>query len=164
VICLSILKKTAKDASKVAGILLGNAASLNVQNATDATIRGMDLFRSVAVNKQNVDFALAKGNLFEYIESTKFNQNASTAGSDLRAVVTDSVGRPHDPADIEILKNEKVVRQVQAKFSDSEHAAKERFSKYAKKRQICRNATSNSERRTLHRFRHWGRHYIIEKC
>lgn len=122
---MSIFKKTIKDASKTAGTLLGNAASLNVQNATDATIHGMDLFRSVAVNKQNVDFALVKGNLFEYIELTKFNRNASTAGSDLRAVITDSVGRPHDPADIEILKNEKVVRKVQAKFSDSEHAAKD---------------------------------------
>lgn len=103
----------------------------------------MDLFRYAADRKQNVDFTYAKGNLFEYIESAKFNRNASTVGSELRAVITDSVGRPHDAADIEILKNEKVVRQVQAKFSDAKFASSDsiymqRKDKYAGMQRLIR--------------------------
>ena len=83
----------------------------------------MDLFREAAEKKRNVAFDQAKGNLFEYIEAAKFNTEAAKQASELKAVVTDSVGRPHDAADIEIMKDGGVVRQVQAKFSDSQNAA-----------------------------------------
>lgn len=120
---MSFLKKVGKDAAKQAGTLAGSAMSKNYQDATDATVHGMDLFRQVALKKANVAFDQAKGNLFEYIEAAKFNKDAALKGKPLRAVVTDSVGRPHDPADIEIVTGGEVVRQVQAKFSDSKHAA-----------------------------------------
>ena len=120
---MSIFRKVAKDASKQAGALLGGAASENARNATNATVEGMDLFRTAAAKKQNVAFDQAKGNLFEYIEAVKFNRDAAAQGSSLKAVVTDAVGRPHDAADIEIMQGDRVVRQVQAKFSDSKHAA-----------------------------------------
>ncbi len=80
-------------------------------------------FREVAEKKRNVAFDKAKGNLFEYIEEAKFNTEAAKQASALKAVVTDSVGRPRDTADIEIMKDGAVVRQVQAKFSDSQNAA-----------------------------------------
>ena len=103
--------------------LLGNSVSTNAQNSTDISIEGMKLFRKVAHQKYNVGFEQVKGNLFEYIEAAKFNVDAAKKGNTARAIVTDSVGRPHDPADIEIVKGSKVVKQVQAKFSTSKNAA-----------------------------------------
>ncbi len=38
-------KKVAKDASKTTGNLVGNMASVNAQNSTNAAVDGMDLFR-----------------------------------------------------------------------------------------------------------------------
>ena len=42
---MSIFKKVAKDASKTTGNLVGNMASVNAQNSTNAAVDGMDLFR-----------------------------------------------------------------------------------------------------------------------
>jgi len=120
---MSIFDKIAKDSANQAGALIGNAASERARNATSQGIQGMDLFREVAEKKRNVAFDQAKGNLFEYIEAAKFNIEAAKQASELKAVVTDSVRRPHDAADIEIMKDGGVVRQVQAKFSDSQNAA-----------------------------------------
>lgn len=120
---MSVFDKIAKDSANQAGALIGNAASESARNATSQGIQGMDLFREVAEKKRNVAFDKAKGNLFEYIEAAKFNTEAAKQASALKAVVTDSVGRPHDAADIEIMKDGGVVRQVQAKFSDSQNAA-----------------------------------------
>lgn len=120
---MSIFEKIVKDSAKQAGTLIGDAASSNIRNASDESIRGMSLFQEVVEKKQNVAFDQAKGNLFEYIEAAKFNTRASALGSKLKAVVTDSVGRTHDAADIEITDGGRVLRQVQAKFSDSQNAA-----------------------------------------
>lgn len=120
---MSIFKIVSNDAGNIVGTLTGNMSSHHAQEATNASIQGMDLFSKVFEQKKNTPFAQSKGNLFEYIEAAKFNVDASRKGSLLNAVVTDSVGRPHDPVDIEIINNGKVVRQVQAKFSDSKFAA-----------------------------------------
>ncbi len=101
---------------------IGNTLSYNVQIGTNETIAGMNLFRGVICSKGNVDFEKVKGNLFEYIEAAKFNKNAANLGDKTRAIVTDAVGRPHDPADIELVRNGKVIRQVQAKFSKTQNA------------------------------------------
>ena len=105
------------------GDFLGNSISNNSQEATNVSIEGMDLFRKVAYQKHNVGFEQVKGNLFEYIEAAKFNVDAAQKEKNIKAVVTDAVGRPNDPADIEIKENNKVLRQVQAKFSTSKSAA-----------------------------------------
>lgn len=105
------------------GDFLGNSISNNSQEATNVSIEGMDLFRKVAYQKHNVGFEQVKGNLFEYIEAAKFNVDAAQKGKNIKAVVTDAVGRPHDPADIEIKERNKVLSQVQAKFSTSKSAA-----------------------------------------
>lgn len=120
---MSILRKKSKETSEIVGVLMRNASVRNMQNATDASITGMSLFRQVADSKQNVGFDQVKGNLFEYIEAAKFNRNAAASGMNIQAVVTDAVGRPHDPVDIELVQDGKVVQQVQAKFSDSKDAA-----------------------------------------
>lgn len=44
---MSIFRKVAKDASKQAGSLLGNAVAENARQATSSAVKGMDLFRKV---------------------------------------------------------------------------------------------------------------------
>ncbi len=121
---MSVFKKKAQDVAKEAGILSGSFMSQNAQNATNAAVDGMKYFKAKVNSQiiQNGAFAQGKGNLFEYIEAAKFNVNAATKGSSLNAFVTD-IEDPHAAADILISKDGKVVREVQAKFSDSKHAA-----------------------------------------
>lgn len=116
-------KKVIADLAQKIGITVGKIDSQTVQAATNEAFKGMDLFREAAARRVNVPFEQAKGNLFEYIEAAKFNRNAANMGNKQRAIVTDADGRPHDPVDIEIIKGNRVVRQVQAKFSNSKHAA-----------------------------------------
>lgn len=108
--------KQCKDVSNQIGALIGDKMSQNSHVATSEIIEGMRLFEKKMTSISNVGYDQAKGNLFEYIEAAKFNKNAALKGSGARAVVTDAVGRPHDPADILITKDGKVVREVQAKF------------------------------------------------
>lgn len=115
-------KKNKKENLGHLGAQLGNSFSYNVQQGSNEAFRGMNLFREVAESKENVGFEQVKGNFFEYIEAAKFNKNAANIGDKTRAVVTDSVGRPHDPADIELIRDGKVVRSVQAKFSKTQNA------------------------------------------
>lgn len=112
-----------KDIIRKTGNLVGNSKTINSQSATNSSIEGMKLFRDVAFKKHNVGFDQVKGNLFEYIEAAKFNVDSAQKGKISKAVITDAVGRPHDACDIEIVKNGKVVKQVQAKFNDSKTAA-----------------------------------------
>lgn len=130
---MSVFKNTARDAAKEAGIILGNTMSQNVQNATNAAIDGMNYFRAKVDSPiiQNGTFGTGKGNLFEYIEAAKFNVDAATKGSILSAFVTD-IKDPHAAADILIHDNNKVVREVQAKFSDSKHAAADSVTRQSK--------------------------------
>lgn len=106
------------DSSQI-GAMLGNILSENAHRATDEILDGMSLFRLKATQTKNVDFSQAKGNLFEYIESAKFNKDAALKGSSVRSVVTDAIGKPHDPADIILQKNGKIVEEVQAKFIET---------------------------------------------
>lgn len=122
---MSVFKKAIKDASKEAGIILGNQMSQNMQTATNVAVDGMRLFQE-KINSpfiQNSDFEFHKGNLFEYIEAAKFNVEAARMGSQTRAIVTDAIGRTTDAADIELVSDGKVIEQVQAKFSTSQKAA-----------------------------------------
>lgn len=112
-------KKIAKDISNHAGGFVGDMMSQNSHMTVDVMCDGMELFRQKAVQVQNVDFSYAKGNLFEYIEAAKFNRNAVGMGNNARAIVTDAVGDPHAAADILIEKNGGIVREVQAKVSET---------------------------------------------
>ena len=88
---MSFFKKVVKDASKTTENLVGNMASSNAQNATNAAVDGMDLFRWKIGTPiiQNGHFDQQKGNLFEYIEAAKFNADAASKGMSAKDVVTD---------------------------------------------------------------------------
>ncbi len=116
---MSIFIKVAKDASEKAGIIIGNQASVNMQNATGAAVDGMNLFKTKAAKTSNVTFEKAKGSLFEYIEAAKFNKNSAVNRSTVKAIITDATGYPHAVADIIIDKDGKVVKEIQAKFSQT---------------------------------------------
>lgn len=118
-------KKIVSDVTAQASAQMANSAMSNMQAATDLTDSGMELFLKAAKATQNVGFDQRKGNLFEYIESAKFNRNAARAGVKTRAVVTAADGRPHDPSDIDLVKNGKVIRQVQAKFMDTHNGSQD---------------------------------------
>lgn len=111
-------KRKSIDSSDYLGAIIGNELSSNVENGTNEAIKGMDLLRSIAKEKYNVDFAQKKGNLFEFIEAAKFNKNSANAGKSVRAIVTHADGRPHAPADIELVDGGRIIDSVQAKVSD----------------------------------------------
>ena len=97
-----------------AGIYGAEVAKLNA-NATDAMVRGMDLFREAAAKLGAVNPKIAQGNLFEYIEAAKFNADAALQDSSLQAIVTAAEGNPHDAADLLIKDGDLIIREVQAK-------------------------------------------------
>lgn len=110
-------RESAMDSAKVAGTIIGSAASQNSQNATNAAIDGMNLFRwkvDTAIIK-NGHFEAQKGNLFEYIEAAKFNVDAASKRSSAKAIVTDYTD-PSANADIIIQDSGKTVKEIQAKF------------------------------------------------
>lgn len=96
---------------------IGTKFSKNAINASNEAIEGMDLLRKACQNKINVDIEFKQGNFFEYIEMTKFNIDAAKRGESIRAIVTESIGLPHDKADILIKENSKILEEVQAKSS-----------------------------------------------
>ncbi len=106
-------------ASSFGAATYAGEATRNYSNATEAAFEGMDAVKNIADRLINVGTGQSQGNIFEYIEVTKFNMASAIQSSDLKAVVTADIGRPHDPADIEILLGETVVREVQAKSSRS---------------------------------------------
>ena len=56
-------------------------ANRNLQAGTDITIKSMELFRLKGQKLANVGYEQAKGNLFEYIEASKFLRNNANAGN-----------------------------------------------------------------------------------
>lgn len=115
-----VIKKSSKDAAITAGTLVGNAASQAAQNATNAAVDGMDLFKWKVSTPiiQNGNFDQQKGNLFEYIEAAKFNTDAASKGMTAKAIVTDTYD-PGAAADILIKDGGAVKKEVQAKFVQS---------------------------------------------
>ena len=99
-----------------AGAVGAKAASAEAA-ATDVMREGMDRFLEEAGKGTRTD--LLKGNLFEYIEAARFNTQAALNGSQVTARVTAADGRPHAPADIELVKGDTVVVPVQAKVSNN---------------------------------------------
>lgn len=97
-----------------AGVYGAEVAKFNA-NATDAMVKGMDLFREAAAKLGAVNPKIAQGNLFEYIEAAKFNADAGLKNSSFQAVVTAAEKNPHDAADLLIKNSDRIVREVQAK-------------------------------------------------
>lgn len=110
---------SAKDQSFVAS-QVGALTSSNYAVATDAGIDGMLLFREAAKKLANVDLDKRQGNLFEYIEATKFNIDAAIKGASVRAHVTAAEGLPHHPADVLLKEGNRIVKEVQMKSCNPE--------------------------------------------
>ena len=87
-------------ASQVAAFL-----SFHEALSTNEVMTGMDLFNEAAKNLEDVRSQTKKGNLYEYIESAKYNVDAAEKGIDFRSKVTAADGRPQDAADVEIYDN-----------------------------------------------------------
>lgn len=113
-----VIRKTRPAAKAVhtGAALYGAAAAGRSAAAVDETVQGMAQFRRVAFHLRRVPLEQRQGNLFEYIESAKYNRNAAFQGSRCRAHVNHANGSPHAVADIEIRRGTQVVRQVQAKL------------------------------------------------
>lgn len=120
-------KKVAKDVGNMVGSIIGDVASQNAHNATNAAVDGMNLFRWKVDTPiiQNGFFEAQKGNLFEYIEAAKFNTDAASKGMTAKAIVTDEYN-PHAAADILIKDNGEIKKEVQAKFVYSFKDGKDR--------------------------------------
>ena len=87
-------------------------------NAAIEMAAGMDLLTEIAQKYAKVSTDKTQGRMFEIIETTKFNVSAAKAGSELRAIMTETLGMPHHEADI-FIKNKlgsgDILRQIQAK-------------------------------------------------
>lgn len=118
---MSKFKKNNERLTSDLAALLGNGAAVNAQNATNEAFMGMRLFaqKNSSPIIQNGQFAQAKGNLFEYIEVAKFNVDAARKGVKARAYVTDALGDPGAAADIIITQDNILLKEVQAKFSQT---------------------------------------------
>ena len=124
---------------------LGNYFNRNLQAGTDITKLDMDMLVDEALRRKNVNFEQAKGNLFEYIESSKLERNLANAGEGTLKYrpVTDAKKkwggrqRPHDPADFVISNRGKITRG-QAKYNNSARKAAENLTnaKYANMQRI----------------------------
>jgi len=110
-------KKEQTNEDSFLGSQLGAYAARHEAEASNVAIEGMDALRNMADRLQNVGVDQKQGNLFELIEATKFNMDAASKGSDIRAYVTALEGDPHAKADILIRKGEQVIQEVQAKSS-----------------------------------------------
>lgn len=125
---------------------LGNYFNRHLQAGTDITKLNGDMFIDEALRRKNVNFEQAKGNLFEYIESAKLEQNMANAGKGTLQYrpVTDAKAkwggrqRPHDPADF-IIAHQGKVTIGQAKYNNSARKAAENLTnpKYANMQRIA---------------------------
>lgn len=120
---MPIIDNLVEDIAKQAGALSGNAASENMHEATKTVVEDIGLLKWKRNNIPNAQFDTAKGNLFEYIEAAKFNQDAARHGETARAIVTEAAGDPHAAADIVIEKDGNVVKEIQAKVTNSAAAS-----------------------------------------
>ena len=76
----------------------------------------------LAMRCANVHDGIRAGFFFELLHTVGFNLNAIAQDSDLRAEMTERLGRPHDPVDIEMTdSNGDVVCRAQAKVVDSKY-------------------------------------------
>ena len=111
----------------------GSSATSAEAAASDALREGMALFLEKSGAGTPVE--QLKGNLFEYIEAARFNEKAALQGSKVTARVTAADGRSQDLADIEMFKNNRIVKKIQAKVSDPSKAPPSEGPKYIAREQ-----------------------------
>ncbi len=83
------------------------------------TITNADLLPLAAQRLKNVAPEISQGHLFEIDQAAKFCKDAIKKNSTLFARTTESLGMPHDPADILISNGKETLKKYQAKSSHS---------------------------------------------
>ncbi len=108
-----------------ATVLGGNAAGAEIAApeiaGSDMLFAGLERFLDDATAKSRMRTGQLKGFLFERLEATKINVDAVRKGLNIRARLTaDTAGGGTNPrVDIEIVRNGRVVEEIQAKASDN---------------------------------------------
>ena len=69
-----------EDKIKFSSSQVATFLSFNEALSTNEIVSGMDLFNEASKNLQNVPVSIKKGNLYEYIESAKYNIDAAEKG------------------------------------------------------------------------------------
>lgn len=122
-------RKVLKDIGNQTGAQIGNEFSRNLQDGSNISIDGMDLFREKASKLVNVGYEQGKGNLFEYIEGAKLNKNMANSGvqgfdknpiTDLSSK-SGGIGEPHAADDFRFVKKGKIIGKGQAKVNNNAH-------------------------------------------
>ena len=113
------LGQTLRDATVFGGSGAGAEASAAEAAASDALLDGLNQFLKDAARRSGMGAGQLKGFLFERIEATKINVDAVRKGLDVRARLTaDRPGGGTDPkVDIQVIRNGRVVEEIQAKAS-----------------------------------------------
>ena len=112
-------RRTLRDATVLGGSSAGAEAAAPEASSSDALLDGLKRFLDEAASKSGMDAGQLKGFLFERIEAARINVNAVRKGLDVRARLTaDSPGGGTDPrVDIQVMRNGRVVEEIQAKAS-----------------------------------------------
>lgn len=142
-------------AAGFAGGQAGAAASVSEAAGTEAMREGMEALRKAAQNAGERGVEQAKGNLFEYIETAKLNEELARDGSVFRAIVTAAKDQPHAPSDIDIYNQMtgEVVEEAQAKIGGVSYVANVRDGlsneKYAGMQRVTASDVAPDVRETL---------------
>lgn len=145
---------------------VSDLANKNLQNGTDITIRSMDLFVWKGGKLANVSYEQAKGNLFEYIEASKFlrkNANAGYQNFDAYPVTDVPIskggyGGHTAPDDFRFEQNGKVIFRGQAKVNNDPHNTANNFvnPKYKGMQKVTTSDTFDAVKNELQKMRDAG--------
>ena len=94
--------------------IIADGFTKNLSEATESVFKDANNLRRICNDYSNCNIKLTQGRAFEFLEVLKFNREAAKKGSDLRAEAT-HYNDPHSSSDINIYKNDQLIREVQAK-------------------------------------------------
>jgi hypothetical protein len=91
--------------------------------ATQTVIEGVEKTVEQSLRWRHVSPDKRKGYVAEEIEAAELRKEAKRAGNSKDVRTTSSVGRPHDPVDIEVTDNGRVTKRIQVKDYQGKDAA-----------------------------------------
>ena len=115
--CMSDRQKHEQQIAFVSS-MVADARTQNLTQATREVFKQTDRLKILAVQYQKGSAEIHQGRVFEVLEAMKFNREAATNNSTVRAHVTAFEGKPTGPVDIEIKRGIKILREFQAKSCD----------------------------------------------
>lgn len=110
---------TTSKAETIAGAYISEQATQEITERANRIFSDADRLAEISKRLKNVMGNKSQGNIFEYLESLKFNYDALKKDSSLYAQTTASMGLPTDPVDIVIKNGKATLREVQAKSCNS---------------------------------------------